>query len=538
MAEVLKQTTPASYDVSLELPISLDKIQMAMKKGGHNKAPGSDGIGLEFYRHNWEIIKEDIHEIINQIFLHRGIKPQHKQGITVCLPKSSAAITPAEYRPITLLNTDYKLIERIMVQQLRLVLETHLRNSQFCEVLGNFITEAVSTVREAIAQAEMTDTPLCVLTLDFQEAFDTVSHKYLFKILRNYGISPWFIERIKDLYDNATASVKINGNLAGPIPIQCGIWQGCLLSMLLYVLCLHPLLRILEENLPGIQVGTRVRSTVVVAYADDVTVFVTDPTDFTIIHNTIQKYKLATGACLNPQKSKALAIGRWNTPMTVLGINFHSHIKILGVTFGNTTAESTKTTSTHIKRAVQAQAKQEYARELCIAQRIQYVHTCLLAKVWYVAQIFPPPKANTQQLTTMCTWYIRHGSIFRVPVTTLQRQKNQRGWELMDVAVKCRTLLLNRMWTLNSTEGPATESWLKYWKLNGPLANPPHKNNIPNKLAYVKHYALDMAHITPPGSTETHKMFKCRLYKTLQVMAEAERETPEMRITQKHPTVP
>jgi len=64
--------------------------------------------------------------------------------------------------------------------------------------------------------------------------------------------------------------------------------------MLLYVLCLHPLFRILEENLPGIQVGTRARSTVIVAYADDVTVFVTDPTDFTIISNAIQKYELAT----------------------------------------------------------------------------------------------------------------------------------------------------------------------------------------------------------------------------------------------------
>ena len=163
---------------------------MAMKKGGRNKAPGSDGIGLEFYRHNWEIIKEDIHEIMSLVFLHRCIKPQHKHGIIVSLPNSSAAITPAENRPITLLNTDYKLIASILAQRLRPVMETHLRNSQFCGVLGNSITEAVATVREAIAQAEMADTPLCVLTLDFKEAFDRVSHKYLFKILRNYGISP------------------------------------------------------------------------------------------------------------------------------------------------------------------------------------------------------------------------------------------------------------------------------------------------------------------------------------------------------------
>jgi len=112
---------------------------------------------------------------MNQIFLHRGIKPQHKHGIIVCLPKSSAEITPAEYRPITLLNTDYKLIACILMQRLRPVLETLLQNSQFCGVLGNSITEAVSTVREAIAEAEKTDTQLCVLTLDFQEGFDSLT---------------------------------------------------------------------------------------------------------------------------------------------------------------------------------------------------------------------------------------------------------------------------------------------------------------------------------------------------------------------------
>jgi len=106
---------------------------------------------------------------------------------------------------------------------------------------------------------------------------------YLFTILKSYGICPWFIDHIKDLYENATASVQINGKLAGPIPIRCAIRQGCPLSMLLYALCLHPLLLMLENKLPGIQIGHRTRRTAVVAYADDVTIFVTCPTDFKTI---------------------------------------------------------------------------------------------------------------------------------------------------------------------------------------------------------------------------------------------------------------
>jgi len=110
---------------------------------------------------------------------------------------------------MTLLNSDYKILARILAHLLRPVLEEHLRTSQFCSIPGNSIIEAVSTVREAVAQVERTNSALRVLKSDFQEAFDRLSHQYLFTILKSYGISPWFIERIKYLYEKATASVQI-----------------------------------------------------------------------------------------------------------------------------------------------------------------------------------------------------------------------------------------------------------------------------------------------------------------------------------------
>jgi hypothetical protein len=79
--------------------------------------------------------------------------------------------------------------------------------------------------------------------------------------------------------------------------------------MVLYALCLHPLLRTLEETLPGKQLGRHKRSVHVIACADDVTVLVTRPEDFVIIRNVVHCYEQAAGAVLNPKKSKALAIG-------------------------------------------------------------------------------------------------------------------------------------------------------------------------------------------------------------------------------------
>jgi hypothetical protein len=64
--------------------------------------------------------------------------------------------------------------------------------------------EAMAAVREAIAHAEVKSTPLCILSLDFQEAFDNISHTYLFTMLKSYGFSESFIHLIKRMYENAT----------------------------------------------------------------------------------------------------------------------------------------------------------------------------------------------------------------------------------------------------------------------------------------------------------------------------------------------
>jgi len=69
-------------------------------------------------------------------------------------------------------------------------------------------------------------------------------------------------------------------------------------------------------------------------------------------------------------------------------------------------------------------------------------------------------------------------------------------------------------------------------------SKPPNRNTIPNKLTYVTYYALDMAYVNPPGNNETHKKFKRLLYKGLLTLAKAERGDQELRVTQKHPTIP
>ena len=144
------------------------------------------------------------------------------------------------------MDTDYKIVARIMALCLNPVLEEQLTSYQCCYVPGKTILETVSVLRDGTAHAELTNNPICVLSLDFRHAFVRIYHHYISRILTWYGISPLFIDPIHSLYEHATASLQINGTLAGPIPILSAIIQGCPFRMALSAVSVHPFLRTLQ----------------------------------------------------------------------------------------------------------------------------------------------------------------------------------------------------------------------------------------------------------------------------------------------------
>ena len=193
------------------------------------------------------MVKLDLLHILNSTFLSEVIVGNQLQGHIVCLPKKAPA-KRINYRPLTLMNTDYKILTRIVANRLRTCLPSIIHPSQHCGVRGRFIFDPVATVRDVIAYAEVTKQPICVASLDFSAAFDNISHACMEDVLRAPGFSKWFTHCIMRLYDGASSEVQINGFPSSLIPIRSSIRQGCPLSMLLFAVCLNPLLHALEDG--------------------------------------------------------------------------------------------------------------------------------------------------------------------------------------------------------------------------------------------------------------------------------------------------
>jgi hypothetical protein len=220
------------------------------------------------------------------------------------------------------------------------------------------------------------------------------------------------------MYEGAEATVQANGELVDNVPIHCGVRQGFPMSTTMFALCIHPLLLTLHNTLPKIRIGGSSLHSPVVAYAVDVIVFVTRPGDFDVVKDAITTYERASGARMKPVKSRALPVGSWSHPPSIFGMGLQARVRILGLDFTTSTQRSAAENWDNVINSVRAQATKAYNRQLVFAQRILFVQMYLLAKIWYVAQVFPATRKHAQRLTTVCMWYLWQGPETRPHATS------------------------------------------------------------------------------------------------------------------------
>jgi len=133
-------------------------------------------------------------------------------------------------------------------------MEDILHRNQYCGRNGQTIFDAVATVRDIITYVEETNKPICLLSIDFKDAFDKMSHTFLFKFLYVYGIIENLCSRLQKIYADATSTLTLNGHKSTPIKVLSGVRQGCPLSMLMFALCMKPLLINLDKKLNGVYI--------------------------------------------------------------------------------------------------------------------------------------------------------------------------------------------------------------------------------------------------------------------------------------------
>lgn len=191
----------------------------------------------------------------------------------VLIPKKSVQdMVPnvEDFRPISLLSTDYKILARILARRLEMALSGVVGPHQTCGFRGRSINTNLHRIRTVCEVAESGTYPLAVLQLDLRKAFDQVDHTFLFMLLSQCGIGDAMVDWIKICYTEMTTSIIMNGELGPPINIGRSVRQGCPMSPILFALYIEPLCRmaIASKSIRGLVLGDEELK--VLAYADDV----------------------------------------------------------------------------------------------------------------------------------------------------------------------------------------------------------------------------------------------------------------------------
>ena len=267
----LKHKLTDSQKKTCEGKITKEELTDALKMMHNNKSPGEDGIPVEFYKTFWNIIGDDFTEVVNSCFDMENLTESQRMGLISCLFKKGDRLNLQNWRPISLLNADYKLISKVMANRLCKVLQFVISDDQTCSVPGRTILFNCHILRDIVELCEMENHPVALLSIDQMKAFDRVSWDFLFKTLEKLNFGTMFIKCVKTMYNNIKSCVKVNGHISEPFTLERGVRQGCPLSPLLYILVAEVLSNSLklDKNIQGVTVDSTEFK--VTQYADDTT---------------------------------------------------------------------------------------------------------------------------------------------------------------------------------------------------------------------------------------------------------------------------
>ena len=148
---------------------------------------------------------------------------QNKGVITLIPPKKS-------WRPLSLLNTDYKILAKILANRLKPALSDIIKPEQFGYMKNRFCSEYTRLKADVIDHCKLTMKLYTVLLADFEKAFDTINSLFLNKALQHFGFGKNFCSWINILYKDIKSCVTNNGHQSTFFKLFRGIQQGCPIS--------------------------------------------------------------------------------------------------------------------------------------------------------------------------------------------------------------------------------------------------------------------------------------------------------------------
>jgi len=437
-----------------------------------NKSPGTDGLSKEFYLCFWEEIKMPLLNSFHHSMKTGSLSMDQSKGILSLIPKKGKDTTYLKnWRPLTLLNTDYKILAKLFASRLKHTLLDFISSDQTGFVPNTYIGTNVNKILNFINHCQDHNIEGMLISIDYEKAFDSMEWDFLYRAMEHYGYPNKFINWIKMLYKNIGSCILNNGHISEVFNPTRGVRQGCPISPYLFIIGAEIMASFIRENNNIPTITNNENASVISQYADDTNIMTfRDVAILQEIFKCMDMFEVVSGLKINKSKTQVMLTGP-NLSENYGIDNFctlSSDIYVLGITVSCDKNKLITLNYVPVLDNIQQTLNIWSQRNLSLFGRIEVIKTLAVSKLIYIMSLLPSPsKAYIEDMERILFHFVWKNTTAKVRKKVLKSTKNMGGADMVDLKIKDTSLKLAWINKLISLDG----NWKDYITSKIPISD-------------------------------------------------------------------
>lgn len=435
-----------SHRQIMNLPFSHHDFHTALKNLNKNKSPGSNGITPEFYLHFWDQLHNLFYESM-MFSLDQGcLSAEQRAGIVTLIPKKTQdRLHLANWRPITLLNSDFKIFSKALAEKIQMGIKDVVSTDQTGFVKGRTIATNLTNVQMAIDQTNISNSSGLICAMYYRKAFDSIRWDIIHHALELFGFGEQICSAVRILFKDIKTCIFNAGFSSGFFKPSRGIRQGCCCSPSLFILAVE-LLAIQVRSADDFRGITLANKDLRISqYADDSTFFMDSFTSLDLLLKLLDGFANVSGLQINYHKSHLLLLGHHlDPPDTFQNIPVKDQITILGIVYRNKMTDNLQYEPNFAPKIekIKGICSTWLNRNLSIKGKVVLIQSLLSSLLQYPCSCLVTPARVIVEYKRIVTDFFWNGKRGKVSYNLLLQNIEDGGIKLPDMATRISVIHL------------------------------------------------------------------------------------------------
>lgn len=455
-------------------PITVEQLYSALISLSNGKTPGTDGIPPEFYKEFWDKINSSLLKAYQFALESGSLHSSARRGILNLIPKKNRdPLYITNWRPITLLNTDYKILSKCLANRIQKHVNNIISQEQTGFIKGRNISSNIRKIIDLQDYCSDQQIDSCLLVLDFYKCFDTISTRNLKTVFRYFNFGSQFADWVSVLLSDIQLCTLNFGYISEHFGVGRGVLQGNPIASLIYLLYGQILLeRILNNTaIEGIPIGDYQLKAI--QFADDLNIpIIFSQASIDAVLAELKNCKAQLGLQCNLEKSCIYRMGPIANSTCILnsqGIPWtNNDVTILGVTITKSDKIEEKNLDPVVGK-MQNLCDVWNQRDLSLVGKATVINVLLMSLLVYKLTVLPIlSKSYVSKINGIWSRFLWNERKPKINWNIITAPKKNGGLGLSDL--NKRDISLKTQWVQRVFKDSCVKNFAMYF-LNTPVMN-------------------------------------------------------------------